>query len=97
MAKVKITLDSKGMDQVLDDTAPILEDIAAGWASTARSSAPVDSGEYRDSIDSKVMSAAALGIRFRSSPRRPVGVAFTTAPHGMLVEAKTGNLKRAMR
>lgn len=97
MAKVKIKLDSKGMDAVLDDTAPILGDIAAGWAATAISTAPVDSGEYRDSIDSTVTTAAALGIPFQSSPTRPVGVTFTTAPHGMVVEAKTGNLKRAMR
>lgn len=88
MAGVRIKLDSRGMGAVLksDEMRPPLRAVAERWAETARSTAPVDTGEYRDSI--KVISA---------TTDRAVERVITTAPHGLLVETKTGNLKRAMR
>jgi len=88
MAGVQIKLDSRGMEALLksDQMRPPLRAVAERVAATARSTAPVDSGEYRDSIT--VVSA---------TTDRAVERVVATAPHGLLVEAKTSNLKRAMR
>lgn len=77
-AGVKEVLNSSEVRDMLTDKA---EDVLAA----AKASAPVDTGEYRDS----------LGIVQDTTDRAVVRVA-STAPHGMIVEAKTGNLARAL-
>ncbi|TDW31021.1 HK97 gp10 family phage protein [Cryobacterium psychrophilum] len=56
-------------------------------AGVARSTAPVDSGEYRDSIHVEVDRAA----------HRVVAKVVASSDHSMLVESQTGNLSRALR
>jgi hypothetical protein len=60
----------------------VTEDIAA----TARSTAEVDTGEYRDGIEAQG--------KFQ---KRYVGLVVGTDPKTMLIEAKTANLARALR
>jgi hypothetical protein len=55
-------------------------------AATARSTAPVDSGDYRDGI--KVV------LKYQ---RRAVALVVGTDAKTMLVESKTGNLARALK
>lgn len=55
-------------------------------ASTARSTAPVDSGDYRDGIK--------VELKYQ---RRAVALVVGTDPKTMLVESKTGNLARALK
>lgn len=56
-------------------------------AAAARASAPVDTGEYRDSIH----------VEMESTPYRVVGKVVASSGHAMAVEARTGNLQRALR
>ena len=74
----------------LGNSAPV-ERIVVGAAedaaSVARSTAPVDSGEYRDSIHVEVDRAA----------HRVVAKVVASSDHSMLVESQTGNLSRALR
>lgn len=56
-------------------------------AAAARSSAPVDTGEYRDSIH----------VEMDSTPFRVVAKVVASSDHAMLVESQTGNLSRALR
>lgn len=72
-------LRSEGMQQVLRDAA---EPIAA----RARATAPVDSGEYRDSIhvETEVHRYVAVARVVASDRKAPI------------IEAKTGNLARAL-
>ena len=87
MAGPRIKLNSREIEKFLksDQVRPSLRDIAEGWASTARRTAPVDTGEYRDSIDV-----------VEDTTDRAVARVITRAPHGLIVESRTGNLKRAM-
>lgn len=64
----------------------LVDSITARVAATARSTAPVDTGEYRASI-------RATGKR----QKRYVGLVVATAPHAMIVESQTGNLARALK
>lgn len=56
-------------------------------ASTARATAPVDSGAYRDGIR----------VLVRESKYRRVYRVTGTDPKTMLIESKTGNLARALK
>jgi Bacteriophage HK97-gp10, putative tail-component len=56
-------------------------------AAAARASAPVDTGDYRDSIH----------VEMVTTPFRVVGKVVASSDHAMLVESQTGNLKRALR
>ena len=56
-------------------------------ASTARSTAPVDSGDYRKGIR----------VLVRQSKYRKVYRVTGTDPKTMLIESKTGNLARALK
>lgn len=87
MAKVKIELDRKGIGDILksDEVRAPLRDIAEKTATRARSSAPVDSGEYRDSID--VVS---------DTTDRAVERVVAHDSKSMIVESRTSNLKRAL-
>lgn len=82
-----MTLTSRGVLALLKSTEvrTVLEPYAQRVASAARASAPVDTGEYRDSI-----------ITVSATTDRAVERVVTTAPHGMVVEARTGNLARAL-
>lgn len=83
-----VRMNIKGLREVLKSTEmqAALQDVAEPIASRARSAAPVASGEYRDSIHVEV------------EVHRNVAVArvVADAPHALLVEAKTGNLARAL-
>lgn len=89
---VQIRWDRRGMNEAFTSSAmtAAVHGVAEQIAARARSSAPIESGEYRDSI----------GVRDdewsngRASMARSFVVA--TARHSMLVEARTGNLKRAL-
>lgn len=55
-------------------------------AAIARATAPVESGDYRDGIQVRV-----------KQQKRSVALVVGTDPKTLLVEAKTGNLARALR
>lgn len=57
-----------------------------GVADEARATAPVDSGDYRDGIRTA-----------KKYQKRVVGLVQATDPKSMIIEAKTGNLARAVR
>lgn len=87
MARPRIRLNRGDMARLLksDQMRPPLRSVAESAASSARASAPVESGEYRD------------GIVVRSATTdRAVERVVATARHSAAVEAKTGNLKRAL-
>lgn len=87
MARAKVKLIHPGMQKLLEDDGvrKELNRRAEQVAQQARLTAPVDSGEYRDSIAVREVTTDRAGARVVS-----------TAPHGLLVEAKTGNLARAL-
>lgn len=87
MAKVRVALKSHGMSRMLNDPAVGKELVrrADGVASRARNSALVETGEYKESIF--VVSDVTDRVVARVGSR---------APHGMIVEAMTGNLARAL-
>lgn len=61
-------------------------DVAEKVASTARATAPVDSGNYREDIDVKV-----------KHQKRVVALVIARDWKSMLIESKTGNLARALK
>lgn len=84
---MKIILNHGEMSKLLksDQVRPPLQEIAEQMASRARSSAPVATGAYRDSIDVQ-----------SDTTDRAVERVVAHAPHAVTVEARTGNLKRAL-
>lgn len=87
MARVKVRLNSPGMASLLKD-AGIRADLTARAekvAAAARSNAPLDTGEYRSSIFVSQATTDRVAVRVGSS-----------APHGLIVESRTGNLARAL-
>ena len=84
---LKIVLNHGEMAKLLksDQVRPPLQEIAERVASRARSSAPVATGAYRDSIDVE-----------SDTTDRAVERVVAHAPHAMAVESRTGNLKRAL-
>lgn len=81
-------LNRAGMEGLLKSAgvAAMLSTHANRVASAARDIAPVDSGEYRDSIE----------VYSEMHPTRVAVHVGSTAPHGLIVEAKTGTLARAL-
>jgi len=73
-------LNSAGVDR-------LTESVANEIASTARSTAPVDSGDYK----------AGIGVRKKRSSHRPVYLVVGENWKTMIIEARTGNLVRALR
>lgn len=55
-------------------------------AATARSTAPEDSGDYKDGITTR--------LKYQE---RVVGVVEATDPKSLIIESKTGNLARAVK
>jgi hypothetical protein len=87
MAKVKIEIDRKGIGQVLksDEVRKPLRDIAEKSATRARSTAPVDSGEYKGSI-----------VVESDTTDRAVERVVARDDKAMIIESRTSNLKRAL-
>lgn len=87
MARAKVRLISRGMKYLLRDpgVARDLERRAEQVAATARSSAPVDTGEYRDSIT--VVS---------ETTDRAVARVVARDRKSHAIESRTGNLARAL-
>lgn len=87
MGNAKVRLISPGMQALLndDEVRDDLTERAEAVAAQARSTAPVASGEYRDSIEVIQDTTDRVAVRVAS-----------TAAHGLIVEAKTGNLARAL-
>lgn len=87
MARGRVRLISKGMAQLLNDDGvrDYLRDRADQVLAAARASAPVRTGAYRDS----------LTVWDDTTDRAVVRVG-STAGHAAVVEAKTGNLSRAI-
>lgn len=87
MAAPKVVLNSSGVLELLSDpgVAAFLHEVAEGVADAARAAAPHVTGEYHDSIDVVDVNTG-----------RAVARVVATAPHAHLVEARTGNLAKAM-
>lgn len=87
MVRMKWKLLSPGVKSLLND-AGVRADLTTRMervASTARGTAPVDTGDYRDSIEVVQDTTDRVVVRV-------VG----RAPHSHLVESRTGNLARAL-
>lgn len=65
----------------------LVEDKADRIAERAKSTAPVDTGDYRDGIKRKT----------KRTKYRNVALVVGEDPKTMIIEAKTGNLVRALR
>lgn len=87
MARVKVTL-TRGMRALLTDpgVAADLKRRMQPVLAAAQASAPVDSGEYRDSLD----------LWAEEHPTRSVVHVGSRAKHGLVVEASHGTLARAL-
>lgn len=85
---VRVRLNYREVSALLksEQIRPPLRTIAEGWAANARGSALVDTGKYRDSID--VVS---------DTTDRAVERVISRDPKAVIIESRTGNLKRAMR
>jgi len=87
MAKPKVKFNHAEWAKLLksDQMRPPLTQVAEKMASRARASAPVDSGDYRD------------GIRVESATTdRAVERIVAHDYKSSIIEARTGNLKRAL-
>lgn len=84
---VKVTLSSAGVRELLNDPGVRAAVAAAAdqVAQRAITNAPVQTGAYRDSIH-----------RESITTDRAVERVVANAPHALLVEARTGNLARAL-
>jgi hypothetical protein len=87
MARTRVTLDSSGVLDALSSAAvrAQLESIAHRVEAAAIASAPVKTGNYKNSIH----------VEDDTTDRARVRVV-ASAPHAHLVEARTGNLARAL-
>lgn len=88
-----VTIRRRDMRLVLDaaevlrsrDVAAAVHAVAERVAARARASAPADTGEYRSSIR----------VEDRPTRTRARSRVVASAAHATVVEARTGNLKRA--
>jgi hypothetical protein len=87
MAAPRIRLNHSEMGKLLksDQMRPPLRTEAVKAATRAQMSAPVDTSEYRNGI-----------VVRPDTTDRAVERVVATAPHSLIVEARTGNLKRAL-
>jgi hypothetical protein len=88
MARVRIDLNRAGLIEILksSEVEAALMSVAEAAASMARASAPVSSGEYQMSISAFT----------EMHNDRVVAHVSSDAPHAMIIEARTGNLRRAL-
>jgi len=87
MARTRIEIHSAGIKDLLRDPG-VRRDLTAraeNVLSAAKASAPVDTGEYRDSLHVIEDTTDRVSVRVGSND-----------PKGLIVEAKTGNLARAL-
>lgn len=89
MAKSTFKFNDAVFDEILKSSGVdrLTKSIADEIASTARSTAPVDQGDYR----------AGIGVRKKMTPHRPVYLVVGENWKTMIIEARTGNLVRALR
>lgn len=89
MGRTEVTLDMSGLAKVMGsaDVRALLDETAETITSVARASAPVESGTYKDSIHTEPETTNWGWARAR---------VVADAPHAHLVEARTGNLARAL-
>lgn len=87
MGRAEVKLDSRGVRALLNDPGVRAEvgKHADRVLAAAKSSAPVESGRYKESIH-----------RVSVTTDRAVERVVADAPHAHLVEARTGNLARAL-
>lgn len=87
MARTRVKLNSGGMKSLLNDAGVAADLQSRGQAvlNIARATAPVDTGEYRNSL-----------FLIPATTDRAVCRIGTSAPHGMIVEWRTGNLAKAL-
>lgn len=87
MARTTVTLSTRGVQEILQSAGvrAHLASLARQVESAAIASAPVKTGNYKESIH--VESA---------TTDRAVERVVASAPHAHLVEARTGNLARAL-
>lgn len=88
MAGAKVNLSLRGINAALSQPGVKreLKRVSEQVADAARASAPVDSGEYVEGIHAEV----------DDNWVRPRGRVYADAPHSLAVEARTGNLSRAL-
>lgn len=87
MARPRVRLDRGGVKALLND-AGVRADLTRRMAaveSAAKASAPVESGAYRDSIHIE-----------QATTGRAVVRVVADVPYALLLEARTGNLARAL-
>lgn len=88
MARIRVTLDDAGMQALLlsGEVQALMNEHAEQTAERARASAPVDSGEYRDSIHT----------RENPTPNRARAEVVADDDKAIFVEARTRNLGRSL-
>lgn len=88
MARARVNISRRGITEALSSPGVEreLQRLADGVADAARSSAPADSGAYRESIRTEL-------DRGWVRPRARI---IADIAYGMAVEARTGNLRRAL-
>ncbi|MGE3811523.1 MAG: HK97 gp10 family phage protein [Candidatus Nanopelagicales bacterium] len=85
--RVKVVLNSPGVEQLLKDPG-VLADLqrrGRAVAAVARATAPVDSGDYADSIEVSSDETDRAAVRIGAS-----------VDYALVVESRTGNLARAL-
>lgn len=88
MTQARIEVNRAGIGRILNSTEvrAMLRDRVKAVAGTARATAPVESGEYRDSIEAVV----------EQHKDRPVGRAYARSDHSTAVESIHRTLGRAL-
>lgn len=89
MASDDFVLDPNFIDDLAHspEVLALCMEAAEGIADIARQTAPVDTGEYRNSIH----------VRAAQRAGRVAAEAVAEDPKAMIIEARTGNLARALR
>lgn len=87
MAKVRVKLNSAGVAALLKDEGvrDYLLELAERVADAARATAPVETGAYMNSIHA-----------YTDTTDRAVGRVGSDVEHALVVQAKTGNLSKAL-
>lgn len=80
--------DDAGMDELArsPEIAAVVMKVTEQIADTARSTAPVNSGDYKESIKTR--------LKYQE---RAVGLVYSDDPKALVIEATTGNLARAAK
>lgn len=89
MASGDFVLDSSFMNDLAHspEVMGLCKEVAGEIADIARQTAPVESGDYRNSIH----------VEIAARSRRLAAEVIADDPKAMIIEARTGNLARALR